>query len=148
MFQLKLFLSLFLVSIFAGCSRKQQKAMIIKSSNCTVQLEESVARMTHVPDAPLGFYLQAVIPDQTNEENVQIVYCPGKGVSVDADVVKKNYEIEMETLGWQLISTFESMEELFLMFVRPGNIWCQIILSHENILTVMVLKSVIKKGQQ
>ncbi|MBP6891995.1 hypothetical protein KBB68_00280 [Candidatus Babeliales bacterium] len=143
MFQLKNIKILFLsIVFFSGCSRKQQKAMVLKSCERTTQLEESVARMTHIPDAPFGFRLQAVIPDQTNPESVQIVYHPVKSLMVDLDVVKKNYEIEMEILGWQLISTFESMEELFLMFKRPGNVWCQIFLSHENILTVMILKSI------
>lgn len=138
-----LFVVMFGLFILPGCSRKQQKAMIVKSCQRTTQLEESVARMTHVPDVPFGFRLQAVIPDQANPESVQIVYHPVKGVSIDSDVVKKNYEIEMEILGWQLVSTFESMEELFLMFKRPGNVWCQVVLSHENILTVMILQSVV-----
>ena len=84
-------LNVLFLFILSGCSRKQQKAMIIKSSVCTTQLEESVARMTHIPDAPFGFRLQAVIPDQNNEQNVQIVYYPVNGVTVDSAAVKKNY---------------------------------------------------------
>lgn len=138
--------SIFFFILFSGCSRKQQKAMIVASSQNNTQLEESVARMTHIPDAPLGFRLQAVIPDQNNAENVQIVYYPAKGILIDSASVKKYYEIEMETFGWQQLSTFESMDELFLIFQRPGNVSCQVMLSHENILTVMILQS-IKKGQ-
>jgi hypothetical protein len=144
MLQLKNITFLFFsIIFFSGCSHKQEKAMIIKSCAQTTQLEESVARMTHIPDAPFGFRLQAVIPDQKNPESVQIVYYPIKGVSIDADAVKKNYEIEMEVLGWQLVSTFESVDELYVMFKRPGNVSCHVILSHENILTVMVLQSVL-----
>ena len=130
--------------LLPGCLKKQSKAMIIRSSAKISQLEESVARMTQIPDALFGFRLQAVIPDQIHEENVQIVYHPIKGSSIDAAMVKKYYEIEMEVLGWQVASAYQSADELLLLFSRPKNIWCQVMLSHENILTVLLLT---KKGQ-
>ncbi len=140
----KILLSLLVCFFISGCSRKHSKAIIIKPSQDITHLEESVARMTQIPDAVFGFRLQAVIPDQEHEENVQIVYHPVKGSLIDLEMVKKYYDMEMEILGWDLVSNFKSTDELCLLFSRPGNVWCQIILSHENILTVMLLT---KKGQ-
>ena len=103
------------------------------------ELEETVARMTQIPDVPFGFRLHSVILDQSNTDNLKILYHPKKSAKIDLEYLKKDYMTTMETLGWDFINQFESQHEFLLNFVKPGNIWCQVRFDQNNMLTVWLV---------
>ncbi|OGB86474.1 hypothetical protein A3J41_02870 [candidate division TM6 bacterium RIFCSPHIGHO2_12_FULL_38_8] len=133
MLQLALFFSLFLLS---ACS-DQKKQKIAKQGN-PAELEETVARMSYIPDAPFGFRLQGVVYDQHNPKNVQILYRSAKKISIDFKDLRQTYLASMEMLGWDFVSEYVNADELFLLFSRPGKMWCQV-RCEQNILTVVMM---------
>ena len=100
---------------------------------------ETVAGMTHIPDAPFGFRLHKLVRDVENPQNVQICYKVKKSVKVELHDVKKMYMTEMETLGWDLMNHFENEHELLLIFVRPANILCHVRVDETNNVTILIL---------
>lgn len=122
--------------MLSGCTHHKKYQ---KTNSNTEELEETVARITHIPDAPFGLRLHNIVHDQIHPDNVQILYRLLKKAIIDRPDLKTFYMTNMEILGWDLVNQFESEQELLLMFVRPGNIWCLVHFDQHNVLSVVLI---------
>jgi len=124
----------------SGCQNKKNAHK--KSSYPKKQehlfLQESVARISDLPDGPFGFDVKKIVKDDSNKENIQIYYQAKNKEAVDYNEIRNSYCSDMELLGWNLASMFDG-EELILIFVRPLGKTCVISLRAHGKLVVAIL---------
>jgi len=149
MFQLKQTNILFFVCILGlfGCAGKKEYSKVKMNVDDTQQLQETVARVTHIPDVPFGFKVLKVVYDVTSPAqsksvsgNIQIMYQPLKTAKIDNAILKKWYETEMETLGWDSMSQFQTDQDVLLVFKRPGNVMCNISIDRQHMVSITLLQ--------
>lgn len=112
----------------------------IEKSN--VDLQEMVARLTQIPDVPLGFEVFQVVYDDVDVENVQIQYRLTKknASAVDLVQLQKVYQADMELLGWNCLKCFNTEQSIFLLFNKPSGSYCQVAFDQDKILKVTLLQ--------
>lgn len=149
MFQLKQtnILCFLCILAFAGCAGKKEHSKMKMNLDDAKLLQETVARVTHVPDVPFGFKVLKIMHDTTPSlelnvvsDNIQIVYQPFKTAKIDNAVLKKWYETEMEMLGWDCMSQFQTDQDILLIFKRPGNVVCNIVIDLQHMITITLLQ--------
>ncbi|MCX5923673.1 MAG: hypothetical protein NTU89_03865 [Candidatus Dependentiae bacterium] len=134
-------LILFLSLVFiGGCQNK--KAALVKPQKQKKQdklfLQESVARISQLPDCPFGFEVKKIVTDENNSENLQIFYQSTNKDLIDYRMIKDSYSSDMELLGWNLSYEFGG-PDLILMFVKPSGKACMISLRSGGKLVVSIL---------
>lgn len=146
MFRQRLIFSLFGLAalIFSGCSFKK-KSSIKKHSAHHQELQEKLASLTHLPDAPFGFKLRSIVEDQINSDNIQITYQYVGKEKYRVENIVQSCIADMELLGWNCINQFLIETEMLLWFERPGNFFCQISLRNDELRITIVAS---KKGLQ
>jgi len=129
-----------LLSMFSGCQNKKtvNKKMSRLAKQSQMSLQESLARISDLPDGPFGFQVKKMITDQQSPENVQIFYQALDKDTVDYNKIKESYCGDMELLGWKLDSVFDG-QDMILVFVRPSGKMCMISLRHGGKLVVVML---------
>lgn len=104
-----------------------------------------VDRITSIPDTPFGFVVLSVHRDLTQEGNIEILYKPVKSNKQSfeqiSDVVSRAYEMNMETLGWDLMHQMRMPDSWLLLFNRPGKTLCQISFNIDRIITIILLRA-------
>lgn len=149
MFQLKKMTLFYFLCIlgFSGCASKKEHSKIKMNIDDAQQLQETVARVTHIPDIPFGFKVLKVMRDVTPSleskaqgDNIQILYQPLRTTKVVLAQLKQWYETEMETLGWDCMSQFQTDHDLLLVFKRPGNVMCHIMIDQQHMITITLLQ--------
>lgn len=130
------FFFVFLVFVFSGC--KKHKVMV--SIPNSLDLQEKVARITEIPDAPMGYKVYYMVTSADNVSDFQIQYKPIKKKVYSLDDLKKSYLADMEILGWQSVGVFqggnEKGGELILLFKRPSGRMCQVRIDEYEIISV------------
>jgi len=145
MFQQKLKMVLFLLclSVLVGCSGKIKRMRSFRKTD-NFELQESVARLTMIPEAPLGFMVERVTQDAKEPSSSQIQYRLTKKRVVDLELLQSSYLADMELLGWNCVSQFCGTDEMILLFERPGGFLSQVSYNHNSGLRVTILSK--KKG--
>ena len=121
-----------------GC----QKQYVKKSSKKqhAVSLQESIARLSDIPDAPLETVALKVVKSEQVPDNLQIFYSFD---SLSKRDIKTFYIEEMERLGWQLHFGFDGDEDV-LEFVKPSGIVCLVVIRKSSfVITVVKLKDML-----
>jgi hypothetical protein len=134
-------LSLFFSLVFmGGCQSKKQA--LVKPQRQKKQdklfLQESIARISQLPDCPFGFEVKKIVTDDNCSENLQIIYQSIDKELVDYHLIKDSYCSDMELLGWNLSYEFEG-QDLLLLFVKPSGKTCMISLRSGGKLVVAIL---------
>lgn len=136
----KIFILFLAVAFVSGCQNK--KAALVKASKPKKQdklfLQESVARISQLPDCPFGFDIKKIVVDENNPENVQLYYQATDKESIDYHQVKDSYCSDMELLGWNRTCEFDG-QDLILVFVKPSGKTCVISLRSGGKLVVAIL---------
>ncbi len=129
-------LSVFLLALTA-CSKKNHKNKHrVDRLHC---MQESIARLSQVPDAPVFATIKRVVRSEINPDDIQAFYTVGRAISTKE--LKQFYMEEMERLGWNLRVECEA-EELLLEFIRPNHQICIISFrkQHELVITLCTKK--------
>lgn len=135
----KNFKFLVVILFLTGCA-VTSKTLKKKNVTNSVELQEVVDRITSIPDTPFGFVPIQIYYDQSQNDNIQIVYVPIKSNKQSfeqiVDVLFRGYEMSMETLGWNLMHRMHVQNSLMLLFNRPDKTLCQINFNADKVLTV------------
>lgn len=130
------FFLVFLLLILNGCKKREVKV----SSSHTLEFQEKLARITEIPDAPMGYKVCYIVTGVDNVSDFQIQYKPIKKSVYNILDLKKTYVADMEILGWQSVGVFqaekEKGDELILLFKRPSGRMCQIHIDEYQVINV------------
>lgn len=104
-------------------------------------MEESIARLSMIPDVPFGIEVLDVIKSKSNPNAVQVI-CKYT-ISQSIEDLKSFYLQEMERLGWKLQAEYEG-NEIILLFVKAEVYSCMISIrkKQEFVITLLVKKEV------
>lgn len=130
--------NIFLMSllVLTGCKHKQKS--VLTKNDKAIFLEESVARIADIPDAPLGFEVKQVVQDLFSKPSTQIVYQAKSSNFSKMQDVEKSYMRDMESLGWRYSGCFQSEKEIIMIFERPRGKKCVAILNDSGVFKVTI----------
>lgn len=125
--------------VATGCQHKKStQQSYLKQKEDSFALQESIARISDIPDGPVGFKVKEVEKDESNPDNVRIEYKAKRKEAVQLEDIKKLYCSNMELLGWDLTSIFEG-QELLMLFEKPRGKKCVVSLRRDGCLMVTIL---------
>lgn len=119
------------IVMLSACQKNMQK-----HQNKALQLQESVARLSEIPDTPLHVVIQKVLKSEQNPDNLQI-FCEFS--KMPRNDLKSFYMGEMERLGWKLDAEYEGMEHL-LNFSKPDGSICLLSFRDKHQLVITLIK--------
>lgn len=139
-FMIKNSIQLFLVALFlSSCQKielKKRPSDLARKQEEAELLQESVARLSDIPDVPLPVIIKKITYAQQDSDQLQIC-CEMAGI--DAEELCSYYEAGMERLGWSLQSSCNAQERL-LVFVKPGGSLCVISLRDNQGMVITMMK--------
>ena len=130
-----LIFSTILLLVTTGCRHKK---IAVGYTQDSFALQETIARLSDVPDTPVGFKIKKIEKDESNPDNVRIEYLAKKKDLVQSEDIKHLYCSNMELLGWNLIAMFDG-PDLLLLFERPRGKKCIVSLHRDGYLMVSIL---------
>ncbi len=105
-------------------------------------MHQDLARLTLIPDVPLGFVPESIVHDSDAMHNVRVSYrLINKHEVVDVEKLLKMYCLDMELLGWEFSGVFKQEHECLIMFIRPGLVWGQVVIQDSGIIIVTVVEN-------
>ena len=101
-------------------------------------LQESIARLSNIPDVPIGVYVRNIVKSDQDPDSVQIFCHYG---SMSAQDLKCFYFEEMERVGWKLKAEHAGVEYL-LYFAKPSGDICIVSIRgcQQLVITLMIKK--------
>ncbi len=141
------FLYCIFLAVLPGCAKKIGKKWPLFSSSKNTKVssvnnyQEIIALHSEIPDPMLGFVVDSVVHDVSDQQIVEIVYKPIKSTqAINQDDIKQSYLADMELLGWRHIGEFASGSTMQFLFERPkSNILCSIYVQSDGITRVTLL---------
>jgi len=124
-----------------GC-KKKHKIGPLPSKAVTVY-QEILARHSEIPDVMLGFVVDQVVCDESNDQAIEILYKPKLGLVATPLQIKQSYVADMELLGWKQVAEF-MVGNMQLLFERPkSKILCNVQIFSDCTVKVTVLHDVL-----
>lgn len=109
----------------------------LKKSTDKALLQESIARLSNIPDVPLAVQVRNIVKSEQDPDSVQM-FCHYGSMSVQD--LKSFYVEEMERLGWKLQAECNGLESL-LYFAKPLGDMCVVsIRSHKQLVLTLMTK--------
>jgi hypothetical protein len=117
---MKFRLSFVCLAVFlAGCNKKALKIETTTSKLKKTDYEQLLAQHSEIPDAAVGFQVESIIVDQSDNQSIEIIYKPLKKNHRTVTQIKESYIADMEMLGWQCIGEFQG-DGIQLIFQKAG----------------------------
>ncbi len=104
---------------FAGCNKKELKIEAKVSKLKKIEYEKLLAQHSEIPDSQVGFQVESIIVDRSDNQSIEIIYKPIKKNHRTIAQIKESYIADMEMLGWQCIGEFQG-DEIQLIFQKAG----------------------------
>lgn len=120
------------VLLVSSCS---YKAPFKQQSVEKISLQESIARLSSIPDVPLGVQVKNIIKLENDPDSLQVFCYYG---SMKAKDLKIFYNEEMERIGWRLIAEYDGAE-ILLNFEKPSGIICVISIRMDRQLVITLI---------
>ncbi|MBI2352655.1 hypothetical protein HYV11_00235 [Candidatus Dependentiae bacterium] len=115
------------------CSACQKKIAIKTIPPEPWQLQESLAKLSDLPDIPLSIKVQKIEFSQLSTKGMQIF---GNLLSNSWFDIKEYYEQEMERFGWCFLSEYKAESNELLVFSRPNG--CLLMLSYQEAKQIVI----------
>lgn len=108
-----------LLLTFVGCNKKELKRETKASRLKKTEYEQLLAQHSEIPDSQVGFQVESIILDQSDNQSIEIIYTPIKKNNRTVAQIKESYIADMEMLGWQCIGEFQG-DDIQLIFQKAG----------------------------
>lgn len=134
----KLTVLFFMILSFSACQKKtlKKEAFDVELEKEAQVLQESVARISDIPDVPLPVVIKKIIYAPQDSDQLQI-FCDMTGV--DKIELCSYYEAGMERLGWDFQGFCSAQEEL-LVFAKPSGSLCVLSLRDNQRMVITIMK--------
>ncbi len=133
----QILVSIIMVVTFGSCQKKATTKKI--DIDDTYRLQESIARLSDIPDAPMQVTIQKIVPSLVDSDGIQI-FC-NSGL-LHWDDIKNYYEQEMERIGWIMQYEYQADGiESLMIFIKPSGSLCMISLRNKQLIITKLIKN-------